>query len=81
MGTLDRETTIVFDIFGKQAFENNIVDSASTTKTVVDIYPQDSQQEPGLQFVDNICSVIRLHKTGKDVFSYYDYIEKMIKEV
>ena len=59
MGTLDRETTIVFDRFGKQAFENNIVDSASTTKTVVDIYPQDSQQEPGLQFVDNICSVCK----------------------
>jgi len=45
------------------------------------IMSMDSQKEAGLQFVDNICSVVRLHKSGTDEFGFYKLIEKHVKEV
>ena len=48
---------------------------------VVGIVPMDSQLEPGLQFIDNICSSIRLHLSGEDNNHYYEKIEHLVKEV
>ena len=40
-----------------------------------------SHLEEGLQFIDNLCSVIRLHKSKTDKFNFYTKIEKFIKEI
>ena len=45
------------------------------------IMPRDSQKEPGLQYVDNLCSVIRLHKSDSDEYGFFNYIEKWIIEL
>lgn len=41
----------------------------------------DSQEEPGLQFIDNICSVLRLYRASKDENEFYKIIEEMVREV
>ena len=56
--TLEQNTTVIFDRFGKSDFEGNIISKMQSLDTVVDIYPKDSQLDYGLQFADNICSVI-----------------------
>ena len=68
--------TVIFDRFGKKDFEERIVKSALTIECVDDIHPEDSQREAGLQFIDNICSVIRRHISGKDNFSYFEIIKE-----
>ncbi len=78
---LKNETTIVFDRFGKTDFENNIMSLARTIPNVVSIYPEDSQRQHGLQFADNICSVLRRYKSDDDEFNYYGVIKKYVKEV
>ena len=35
----------------------------------------------GLQFVDNICSVIRLHKSGDEKDIYYEIIKDIVIEI
>ena len=81
IGEIDRGCTIVFDSFGKKDFEERIINSFRDVDCVEKIFPGISEKEPGLQFVDNICSLIRLHisKDKKDV--YYDKIRHMLKEV
>ena len=81
VASLEEETTVVFDAFNKSDFESNIIRSVETIKNVKNIYPNDSQKEPGLQYIDNICSVIRLYRSGEDQFSYYEIIKNMIIEV
>lgn len=81
IGEITADTVVVFDSFGKKDFEERIVRSFIDADNIEDIYPGISEKEAGLQFIDNICSVIRLHKSGdkKDVF--FETIERMIKEV
>ena len=81
LGFLDQKTTVVFDRFGKKDFELNIIDKMQSINVIEDIYAKDSQLDPGLQFVDNICSVIRLHLSHKDRFYYYNYIENIVTEI
>ena len=81
VASLEEETTVVFDAFNKPDFESNIIRSVETIKNVKNIYPNDSQKESGLQYIDNICSVIRLYRSGEDQFSYYEIIKNMIIEV
>ena len=45
------------------------------------INSSDSQLEEGLQFIDNICSIIRLNKTHNDKYNFYKLIERFINEV
>ena len=80
-GELHEETTVIFDRFGKTDFEDNIKECANAYPCIRDIHPRDSQEEPGLQFIDNICSVLRLHRTRKDSENFYSLIEKMVREV
>ena len=75
------ETAVIFDRFGKPDFEAKIIESATAFPCITEIQPMDSQEEPGLQFVDNICSVIRLHRSSKDENHFFEIIEKMIREV
>ena len=81
MGALDSKTDVVFDRFGKEDFEKRIVECAKSNVNIVNIEPRDSQLIPGLQFADNICSVIRMHKSGEDEYNYYDLISDMVEEV
>ena len=81
LNSLDQNVSVIFDRFGKNDFEQRIIDSLQPLEVVTEIYPKDSQRHPGLQFADNICSTIRLHLSGKDKFCYYEYLEKFISEV
>ena len=81
VSSLDSKTAVVFDTFNKPDFEEKIVKSLETIAVVDSVYPCDSQTKPGLQYVDNICSVIRLYRSDEDTYAYYGMIDKMIIEV
>ncbi len=57
------------------------MDRVISYQNVQAITPVDSQKEAGLQFADNLCSIIRLHKSGSDTYSFYPLIEKWVKEI
>ena len=78
---LPPETTVVFDRFGKTDFENRIIKLKDSFRNITTIIPEDSQREYGLQFADNICSVIRRHICGTDEYDYYSIAENIIRKV
>ncbi|MBO5517028.1 MAG: DUF3800 domain-containing protein [Firmicutes bacterium] len=78
---LKETSDIVFDGFGKADFEKDIMDAFKDDPRVLSIRPADSQTEHGLQFVDNICSTVRLHKSEMDMDNYFDIIRDIAKEV
>ena len=56
-----------------------IVERIGSKDNVRSIKPMNSQLEAGLKYVDNICSVIRLHLPDHDEYSFYSFIkDKMI---
>ena len=81
MSSIEGDISIIFDAFNKSDFEEKILERISSYKNVQAIMPRDSQKEPGLQLVDNICSVIRMNKSGIDEHGFYDIISKFVKEV
>lgn len=81
VSSIDNDISVIFDTFNKQDFENRIIDRISSYPNVQAIMSRDSQKEPGLQYVDNLCSVIRLHKSDSDEYGFFNYIEKWIIEV
>jgi len=81
VSSIKDDVSIVFDTFNKKDFEDRIVDRISSYKNVQAIMPRDSQKEPGLQLVDNICSVIRLYKANSDEYGFYKIISNFVKEV
>ena len=78
---IDQRTEIVFDSFNKLDFENKIISEISTNQNVISIIPLDSQNCAGLQFVDNLCSIIRLKKSNKDAYFFYKQIENSVIEI
>jgi hypothetical protein len=76
-----KDVNIVFDSFNKPEFEARILEMASTHGNVITIRAEDSQREPGLQLADNVCSVLRLHKSGTDVSDFYDLIKNFTVSV
>ena len=81
VASISEDVSIIFDKFNLPAFETRIVQTISKYKNVQAIMPQDSQIEPGLQFADNICSILR-HKKATNVASeYYKLLENKIREV
>lgn len=78
---IDEDISIIFDGFNIREFDQRIVDRISTYGNVQAIMPRDSQKEPGLQFVDNMCSILRLHRSQSDDHGFYPMIEKWVKEV
>ncbi len=78
---LEEETDIIYDAFNKNDFEQRINTTIAPFMNVQSIKPMDSRLEAGLQFVDNVCSVIRLKKSEKDQYAYYEIIESRIKTV
>ena len=72
---------VVFDGFSKNEFVNNIRDLLMSLNNVNSATPGDSQLVPGLQFVDNVCSVVRRYKSGTDKYGFYEIIKHNVKEV
>ena len=59
-------------------FKNSVRNIPVTVQTII---PKDSQIESGLKYVDNICSVLRLHHSCNDINNFYDIINKFTFEV
>ena len=81
LGEIKSNTVVLFDSFGKKDFEDRIIRSFIDNDIIDDLFPGKSEKEAGLQFIDNICSVIRLHKSGDGKDRFFDLIKGMIKEV
>ena len=77
VNSIDQDISIIFDTFNKPDFEDNIINTIKLHSNVLSIIPCDSRNEPGLQFVDNLCSVIRLNKSKKEN-DFYSLIENNI---
>ena len=78
---LNDRATVIFDLFNKKDFENKIKDNITRLENIDNIIGINSRLEEGLQFIDNLCSVIRLHKSKTDKFNFYTKIEKFLKEI
>ena len=81
VSSTEKNISVIFDRFNKHDFEAAVVERISSYPHVQAIMPRDSQKEKGLQFVDNICSVMRLIKSGTDEYGFYQIISKTVKEV
>ncbi len=80
VNSIEQDISIIFDSFNKPDFENNIISIMESHPNVLSINSCDSRNEPGLQFVDNLCSVIRLNKTKKEN-DFYSLIKNYIIEL
>ena len=78
---LNDRATVIFDLFNKKDFENKIKDNIKRLEKIDNIIGINSRLEEGLQFIDNLCSVIRLHKSKTDKYNFYTKIEKFLKEI
>lgn len=72
---------VVFDSFGKKDFEEKIILLFNDSDMVSSIRAGVSEREAGIQFIDNICSVIRLHLSKDKKDKFFKEIEHMTKEV
>ena len=81
INSINEQVNVIFDEFKNKKFESLIIETFETFDNVETITPRDSQEMPGLQFADNVCSVVRLYLTKHDKNNYYSFIESMIKEV
>lgn len=75
------ELDVIFDTFNKKDFESNIIKAISSLPLVKSIASCDSQKNPGLQYVDNLCSTCRHHLANDDPNNFYDIIKEKIREV
>jgi len=78
---IEESIDIIFDTFNKRDFEARIIERVSTYDNVRTITSKDSQIEPGLQLVDNMCSILRMKKSGNDKHDFYLLIEDWVREV
>lgn len=72
---------IIFDTFNKRDFEEKIISKISSLQNVSSIKSCDSQQNPGLQYADNLCSTCRHYLNGDDTNHFYDIIKENVKKV
>ena len=77
----DNPINIIFDRFNKPDFESRIIESFTDNPKIKSIVAGDSQLVHGLQFADNLCSIIRLHKSNCDDEGFYSILSDIIKEV
>lgn len=80
VSTIDKDVEVIFDRFNKKDFEEAIVKKLQSFSHVTSAKPEDSQNEAGIQYADNLCSVIRLYKTNADPCGFYQVVEPFIKE-
>lgn len=77
---IDTEIDIIFDTFNKADFEEKIVNYIGNHSHVCSIVSKDSRAEAGLQFIDNLCSIIRLSKYDKQN-RFYQIIQDELVEI
>ena len=77
---IKNDVDIIFDSFNKCDFENRIITEISLHNHVLSICSKESFAEEGLQFIDNICSCIRLYKSNLNK-DFYQMIETNIIEL
>ena len=76
---IEQDINIIFDGFGIEGFEKDIVKSVKAFSHVISARSGDSQEEKGLQFIDNICSAIRRHISEDEVDMFYDIISDSVR--
>lgn len=76
---IEQDIDIIFDGFGIEGFEKDIVKSLKAFSHVTSARPGDSQEEKGLQFIDNICSIVRRHISEDEVDMFYDIISDSVR--
>ena len=81
INSIDETIDVIFDEFKNKKFEDSIVNTFIDFENVNSITPRNSQEVPGLQFADNVCSVVRLYITGSDENDYFSHIESMVRSV
>ena len=79
--SIDENMSIIFDAFNKQDFEDRIIERISGYINVQAIMPRDSQKEAGLQIVDNLCSIMRMHVSGTDIYDFYSMVKDWVQNV
>ena len=79
--SINQEIDIIFDNFNNQKFEEKIIEEISKYDHVLSINAKESFDEAGLQFIDNICSVLRLDQTQSDKNHFYELIKKHVIKV
>ena len=80
INSITTDVDVIFDEFRNKVFEESIISTFSEFDNVKSISKDDSQNNPGLQFADNICSVIRLHLTDSDSNNFYEIIESKVQK-
>lgn len=80
VSSISEDIEIIFDSFNKSDFERNIIDRISKCSNVLNIQSRNSFDEPGIQFVDNLCSVIRL-SCLESKNDYYSIIKENVIQV
>lgn len=60
VNAIDCDLDVIYDSFHKKDFENKIELSMSSIKNIISINKAESFNEPGLQYIDNICGSIRI---------------------
>ncbi len=78
---IPHDLNILFDTFNKPDFDSNIIHTISSISSVISISACDSQKNPGLQFVDNLCSTCRHHLSKDDDYHFFDIIRENTKEI
>lgn len=79
--SINQEIDIIFDNFNNQKFEEKIIEEISKYDHVLSINAKESFDEAGLQFIDNICSVLRLEQTQSDKNHFYELIKEHVIKV
>lgn len=79
--SIEEDISIIFDAFNKQDFEERIIERISGYINVQAIMARDSQKEAGLQIVDNMCSIMRMHVSGTDTHDFYSMVEDWVQKV
>lgn len=80
INSVDQDFEIVFDK-NVPDYDENIILAASKISNVISIKSADSQLTPGLQLVDNMCSIIRRKYSMSDDDHFYELIEENVREV
>ena len=78
--SVGQDLDIVFDKCSNNSVDEFIAKTISKVQNVNSIKAADSQLTPGLQLVDNICSIIRRKYTNSDINGHYALIASNIKE-
>lgn len=71
VSNIDERIDVIFDTFNKRDFEEKIINNLLQLPHIDSVKSQDSETEFGLQFIDNIYSIIRLHIDRKGSTFYY----------